>query len=519
MLKMIIADDERLIRESLNKLMDWHSVGVEVVGIASDGITALELIESLKPDILLSDIAMPNLNGIELIKTLKEKNIKCEIIFLSAYSNFEYAQSAIRYGAFDYILKPIDEDKLLLSVTNCAAKINSIREKEEALATDNEFQSILATSAIKNLLYTPMLPTENEKRILRELGIVQSQEFAASGICLRFNCRQSQDIKFLSLPEASEIIKQYSIQVSNEEYMIIGVTNIGRSDMLNTKMYTLLSLVQHTYSHILIGASLSAVHTTEDIKKIYPECCFALLFEKLGLENTKYRFWDAAQQLSLSYPHVYAADIAKAIKNDDLAGMAALLSTLFWRFAAREQIYDIDSVKLKCLSLLDALDGDLHITSDPLTEQENHMLTTAKTSITKQRSLDAIYDEMSVTLLKYAQFIKNKENFQSIRLVSQTVQYIKECYATATLTEAASRMYITPSYLSRIFATEMKETFSHFVLKYRIQIAKELLLDPQYKVYDVANLVGYSDIANFSKAFKQIEGISPIKFKNHVIST
>ncbi len=127
MIKMIIADDERLIRERLHQLMDWKSVGVEVVGVAADGEAALELVREQSPQILLSDISMPRLDGIGLLTKIKEEKLNCRVILLSAYSNFSYAQSAVKYGAFDYILKPIDEDLLMETVVRCVQAV-----KEEA---------------------------------------------------------------------------------------------------------------------------------------------------------------------------------------------------------------------------------------------------------------------------------------------------------------------------------------------------------------------------------------------------
>jgi len=128
-LKMIIVDDEVFILNSLETLIDWRSIGVEVVGAADNGTLAIELAVEKQADIILSDISMPNLSGIEMLEIIRKKQMLVEVIFISAHSNFNYAREAIRHGAFEYLLKPIREDVLLESVDRCAKKIRDFRVK------------------------------------------------------------------------------------------------------------------------------------------------------------------------------------------------------------------------------------------------------------------------------------------------------------------------------------------------------------------------------------------------------
>ncbi len=164
MIKMIIADDERLIRESLHQLMDWKSVGVEVVGVAADGEAALELVREQSPQILLSDISMPRLDGIGLLTKIKEEKLNCRVILLSAYSNFSYAQSAVKYGAFDYILKPIDEDLLMETVVRCVQAVKE--EAQAALPGENDTDRFIANTALCGLLLSPNPPAPHDVDIL-----------------------------------------------------------------------------------------------------------------------------------------------------------------------------------------------------------------------------------------------------------------------------------------------------------------------------------------------------------------
>jgi two-component system response regulator YesN len=120
---MIVTDDERWIRERIINSINWESIGVRVTGQASDGEEALELCKSLRPDIVLTDIRMPVISGLEFVTALKECNVNAKIIIISGYNDFSYAQTAIKLGVFDYILKPVENDEMVEVVRKCVRQI------------------------------------------------------------------------------------------------------------------------------------------------------------------------------------------------------------------------------------------------------------------------------------------------------------------------------------------------------------------------------------------------------------
>lgn len=129
MTKIVVIDDETVVRNGIVLETDWESIGCEVVGEASNGVEGLEVIEKYHPDIIISDIRMPVMDGLEMLKNLREKGNNAYVIFLSAYNDFSYAKEAIKYIASDYILKPFSEGELEEAITNVKEKIMKKRER------------------------------------------------------------------------------------------------------------------------------------------------------------------------------------------------------------------------------------------------------------------------------------------------------------------------------------------------------------------------------------------------------
>jgi AraC-like DNA-binding protein len=259
---------------------------------------------------------------------------------------------------------------------------------------------------------------------------------------------------------------------------------------------------------------ISAVRDMADIRKIHPECSFARLYPRLGVETPGHRRTGGKVVLDERYPAVSAERLTDAIRRKNPAEIKTLMDQIFRRFAQHEKIYDIDYMKLKCIEYIDNLRDILYISEDPTRNAENDILITSKKTINIQSSVYDIYNAMFSALMNFCAFIESAEDFKGTHLVAQVIASIKEHYSDITLASTAEKLYVSPTYLSRTFAAERGETFSRYLQKYRMKMAKEFLLDPQYKIYTVAKMVGYSDVAHFRKAFKQIEGVSPMKFKN-----
>jgi len=375
---MIIVDDEFIILESLETLIDWQSVGIEVVGTADNGMVAIDLASQLQPDIILSDISMPCLSGLEMLEVLRKGQMQVEVIFITAYSKFEYAKKAIKHGAYDYLLKPIDENLLLETAFRCANKIRTERSRPP---------------------------------------------FSAGSEIWAEQLRKENSVYFSS--------------IENEP----------------TRAY---------HNEAAVKSAL-----LEQIKTDTPESVHDTLLD-------------------------------------------------FFRLIAQESgVFEADTVRLHCFELVDHLLRELKEY-----RLQKHLSKPDKEFNLKKRialcgTLDDAFETTQNLIITFGHCVKDIQSSGTKHLVHTAIDYIHNNYhKNLTLVQVAEHLFITPTYLSKLFSTEMYESFSQYLLSYRINIAKDLLKDTHYKVYEVAARVGYTDIAHFSKLFKRIVGRTPKQYRN-----
>lgn len=519
MLQMIIVDDERIIRESLSKFIDWGSVGVKVIGTADNGTAAVDLVLKKQPDIVLSDIAMPNLNGIQMIELLRRHNFETEIIFISAYSSFEYAKNALKYGAFDYILKPINETQLLETVGKCVKKINAAREKEQLMDQAARESEKKLRNLLCNLLCEGRTPSPEEAIALEECGLSGEAYplMIAAGLWYQSPFSE-EDTLALDISSYPRSHRAFLMPVSSDQQILL----LFSADHDNARLHSdFTRLMQQRRDELplcihLEYLSVSRAHSfSTGFSKLFTELCLplsaagqtpcpgVLQYDKIPPPAEG----QSCEQL-FSY-------IVEQMKLADISGVARGLRELFLSFNAEGLIYDIDIIKLKCIELVDfAIKGlqDYHLQEYVWDSSKN---LSSKKNITCQKSIDQVFMVTKNLLKNLTSYIEDTQKKSSKRLISLTLQYIHDNYnKDITLAQAAQHLYVSPTYLSKVFSTEMQQPFSHYLLTYRIEMAKNLLRDPQYKVYEVAKQVGYADGAHFSKTFKQITGLSPNQYKN-----
>jgi two-component system response regulator YesN len=559
MIKMIIVDDEYIILDSLKTLIDWASIGVEVAGTADNGAAAIDLTLKQKPDIILSDISMPYFSGLEMLETIRRHDLSVEVIFITAYSKFEYAREAIRFGVFDYILKPINEELLLQTVSRCAAKIRAEREQRQLTEGISLDAARRRDELLLRCLVQGRVPSAPEWEEIRRAG--PDPETYPLGVLIGIRHGEDTASPFDSAAFPPQCCC-FPLHTPTETLILACLGHDAEETGAEPERRKLIPAL----SAKLKGDTVVAISETGTLsscfERAYAEVSFTLIAAQMSRKKP-----DAAGDKPLFFADIRKAGILRFpgfdkicgsidrnIRNGKKEDIRELLYTFFLGFLEKGIFYDLDLTELYCIELIDHVlreeDDSLRRVHTPAswggtkgmypesnTLREQHTPSACggvvdyinpeglntiaiKKNITACTSLDQLFTAAGDILEKFCRQIAESQTPGKTRFVRQTLKFIHEHYGeNISLPQAAEQLYISPNYLSRIFSAEMEESFSRYLLNYRTGQAKKLLRETYDKVYEIAAKVGYADVVHFSKVFKQVTGLSPNQYRNGTIET
>ncbi|MGV8981536.1 response regulator transcription factor [Clostridium sp.] len=206
MYKVLIIDDEEIIREGLKTVIDWQTLGCSVIGEAVDGDEGLEMLSSLQPDIVITDIRMPGLNGLEMISKLKENKHGCKIIILSGFRDFEYAQQAVKLGAFRFLLKPTNTKEIVLSIQDAIIELKKVKSTEEIFKNLKRKIKEDYSSSDRVTITEDTSLNNNEKN--SKYLIVKALSFMKANVTMNLTLKDVSDYLYISTWYLSKLIKK-----------------------------------------------------------------------------------------------------------------------------------------------------------------------------------------------------------------------------------------------------------------------------------------------------------------------
>ena len=514
-MKVLIVDDEELTRNGLVSAVDWKKLHIDQVIQAEDGMQALTMAKEYRPEIILSDVRMPRMNGIDMAKEIQTFLPDSSIIFMSGYSDKEYLKEAIRLKAISYVEKPINlseiEDAITQAIENHELRIQSIQLKSIsdtgrlALSFTHPpgHPDILPKPQILSLIESLELPiTDNTwftTIILKSMtSVTDIAQEAKSEFFLNFQ-------KFLNFKKLHEIhvIKYdqyfvfhvFSEQKPDKEALIdtgkqltqtfpgqsaffvaIGQTVTGYKQIYSSYSSAVILLQNsffHEYNSILIEENKD--NTTSPV---YTDPCGAFETMLSSLDA------DACETAADDIFHMFA-------KNQNLLPMQ--VKDVYYRlFMAIRQVY-----KEKNLS---SLQDSKNLDSILATVQQCNTLT--ELHLLLKNNLQILFKNcqqekpVNSTILAIQDFVKHNYNNESL-----SVKDISEA------------VFMSSSYVCTLFKNETGLTLNQYITDIRMEKARQLLADPSYKITDIASRTGYSDSNYFAKLFKKHVGLSPTEYR------
>ncbi len=534
MYKLIIVEDENIVRSGLEHGTDWAGLGFEVAGTAANGIDALKLVEQCNPDVVLTDIRMPDMNGIELMRILRHQYADVEIVILSGYSDFEYARSAVKYNAYEYLTKPIDEQEFIKTFQCIKQKIRSKRQKLYTHKdSENGIQSVDKVKLREIFLSTFMRkPLDDEfiRKSLVELDITLNEKcYCIAAAQLDFDHQPQLDVEIVKRfhEKCSQRLGQYGYPFVFSDK----TCHILLSKSKNTALYDFIKEMEILQEALCddfcsqnegtsIGIGLSKLHSGfNHVIQALNEALSALQlkFYKGGGQVITYSNLNDMKPEDIDNGKLeeLAAKLVEAVADRNSAERGRYTNQLF-EYIRDTSLVDVTYIRIKFMEIFVLLDNKLRQKGVHLKQLSSKDSLYAK--IFNKATLQALkrwfIDEIVQIEEDSGRLLAEKSN----NLVSRVSQYIYvNIREKIYLNDIAAAVHMSPNYLSAAFTKETGLNLSKYIIDLRIKKAREYLAQSDMRIQEISDVLGFSDYRYFSTLFKKETGQTPLDYrsKNH----
>lgn len=531
MIKVFLVEDEIMIRRGIKSSIDWEKEGYEFVGEASDGEIAYPIIIKEKPDILITDIKMPFMDGLELSRLVKKELPDLKILILSGYDEFEYAKEAISVGVTDYLLKPIPSVKLLESLSKVAKKIKSEREEKnlrthyiQEMQENVEREKFVFFNSLISGNLSMVQALEEGRRLGMDLG-GQAYNILLFKAALNVDCYASKEEAaeaFQSLEHAGEAIPDvhsFWRGVEGWAFLLIGKNDEDvkeKQKLLKNRLTVTMKRYPHVAYFGGIGAVVSRIR---EMTQSYQEA--ALIFanrftceEQLILSMEELRTIQESAKLDAQ-----SLDIMKRnrtlIEKFLMSGMQEEAGSFVEAYFG-----EIPKENLRSLLMRQYITIDIYIVISSFCERlgvdagedEAEELERTLQSVTSAEGLKKYVEQLLVRALERRDISKGRRYSD---IIEAAKQYIEENYMAEdiSLNSVSASVNMSPSYFSAVFSREVEKTFVEYLTETRMERAKALLMCSSKKASEIGFEVGYKDPHYFSYIFKKTEGCSPTDYR------
>lgn len=507
-MKLLLVDDEKYTREGICSMLPWKEMGITHVEEADDGINALQKALEIKPDIILTDVRMPRMDGIKMAYKIREIVPHCSIIFISGYSDKEYLKSAIKLSAIDYIEKPIDLKELRATIENA---VSMLQEEEEKRRYKTELRKKLNSSipVLKNYLALGLAEERESYGYLWEYmdiaapGVNKDAEFITVLIKIlidknvsEYQLKELLQQKVLKLIEKRLSEEGFEVIMGiKDESLVIAHIQVNPAikhkvnDDLTASLCSELNSMFSRPIKILISAG-NAVKGISNICKSYNKAL-------AGLQN-----------------ELLIYKLAEYLKNNDKNGCISLIKKIVQGMSS-------DTCKTNNTPGKHAVDYYSRLMHELMRVSEEKNI--AVFNRNEKGNLDRIisnflysneiekYLLMKVELYFNSMFYRNRKNTIAESIRKNIDDNISN--PQLSLITIAKHLNMSIPYMCVVFKDEQKKTINQYITECRIEKAKEYLLNSNMKIKDIAANVGFTDCNYFIKVFRRMTGLTPMEFR------
>lgn len=520
--KVFLVEDEVITREGIRDNVDWASVDYEFCGEASDGEAALPEIEAIQPDVLITDIKMPFMDGLQLSRIVRERMPWIRIIILSGHDEFEYAQSALKLGVTEYLLKPISSQDLSNALKNLSEALDQeTRERKQMKLLYDNVEENLGMAREKFLLRLVMGGVSSVEALEKSqsLGLDLVARYYQVALIRIELCDESQPFDYQEYKQVEQIASSlaggngdvFLAGKDMEELVVLFKGNSLEQLEQNSNFFTRLikTEVESQTSCGLIIAMGNPQNRLGDIHHSFTE---ALVKIKSQIDE---------QQIARTDEALNLGDLAvmdhQTIEDYLKFGSIAEFDQFFTASIQPIAVSALRSYLVKHYMFLDILMTTTQFISDLGGEQDQLFLDIHEVEgkLSGINSLGQIKEEVGRIMIPALKFRNSCPNHERGIIIQQAKAYIDNRFWDPDLqrNEVAGRFNISPSYFSTVFKQEVGISFREYLSKIRINRAKDLLRTTNIKCSEVAYQSGYNDPHYFSSNFKNKTGLTPQQFR------
>jgi two-component system, response regulator YesN len=536
MYKLVIVDDEPNVRKGLCKHIDWVAFGIEVAGQAEDGEAGLALIGQVKPDIVLTDVKMPKMDGIDMSKEIRIRFPGTKIVFISGHNDADYLRSALQIHAIDYIFKPVKLPELKHVIERVLQDLQS-EEKErrqvlEMQAKLTQSMPLLREKFLMSVIRDGVAKPGDMQEKLKFLNLEMTLETSYMVLVVTIddsaqvlNDRSERDKQLMSysiLNIIQELIethlKGYSFENRTGEYVGILIMNEYSEDQ-ESSLFNLAGAIRDNLRQwlkisVTIGVGkqvLSIAGLTASYKQARDAAD-----QKWYLGKNRIITMDSLEtgEESLSrFDSEQCERLISTLKAGDHPRLDMELNDIFQAFTTKRKggFKYCRSVSVQLILLSGRVLLDLNI----LTKEWDQKEEIALEQLLKQETMADLRSFVASYLSGVCTCVQERRSGRASNVIERIHLFIGEHYPeNLTVSDVAEHVYLSPTYVSLLFKQETGDTIYEYLTKVRIEKAKELLRDPRTKFYEVCQMIGYPNPSHFSKLFKRITGLTPSTYRD-----
>lgn len=518
-MKLLIVDDEKLTREGIRDNLDLEGLGITQVILEDDGIHGLKTALEQKADIVLTDVRMPRMNGVQMAEKLLEKQPGTVIIFMSAYSDKEYLKAAIKLKAVSYVEKPLDMEELALAVReavdNCRTR--SVNQ-EAALAHEKEQRGHLAL-----LLTEPVGHRQEEtEALIRRLDLPIGP--ATCFVSIIIDCQTPLS----DLPDNS------MNQMRDEFNSYLATLHLNQIYLVRADRYLIFFLYSATRpdEKTTFACARFIGRTMEKFCRFFISVGSAVC----GTERAHLSYMEAADHLKNSFFHEYGSiltgnesneayrppadvmmDFTVALSQRQEDRALDIATQLYTSFSPGEMLLpsQVKDIYYRYFSKLDETGLSNYIS---LWQKEGLQSESIWEGVMGCTTLKELHELLCSKLRLYFERLRQSSGGNPV--IFQIKEYLHKNYGVPSLSvpDVSGYVHLSSSYVCTLFKNETGQTLNQYLTDYRIKMSKQFLSDPRYKIADISSKVGYSDGNYYSKTFKKLVGLSPSEYREKMLS-